>query len=192
MKKIKQYFEDVSNIIIKLNQFESEIIKIKNVILKANKLKKKIFIIGNGGSAADADHFAGELICTFNNKKRKPFEIYSLNQNNIALTAWANDFGYETYFERCLKAYSKKNDIMICLTTSGGNLKKSQSKNLIKAVNYAKKNNILVISLTGRTGGYVKQKSIININIDSKVTSYIQEAHMSILHCICELLEQEI
>jgi len=192
MKKIKQYFADVSKIIGELNKFESEIIKIKNVILKANKLEKKIFIIGNGGSAADSDHFAGELICTFNNKKRKPFEIYSLNQNNIALTAWANDFGYETYFERCLKAYSKKNDILICLTTSGGNLKKSQSKNLIKAVNYAKKNKILVISLTGRTGGYVKQKSNININIDSKVTSYIQEAHMSILHCICELLEKEI
>ena len=107
------------------------------------------------------------------------------------MTAWSNDFSYETYLERCLKAYSKKNDILICLTTSGGNIKKSQSKNLIKAVNYAKKNKNLVISLTGRTGGYVKNKSDININIESNVTSYIQEAHMSILHCICMLLENE-
>jgi len=190
MKKIKKYFTDVSKIIEKLHKFDSKILKIKNVILKANNSKKKIFIIGNGGSAADSDHFAGELICTFNNKNRKPFEIYSLNQNNVALTAWANDFSYETYFERCLKAYSKKNDILICLTTSGGSLKKSQSKNLIKAVSYAKKNKNFIISLTGRTGGYVKQKSDININIDSHVTSYIQEAHMSILHCICELLER--
>ena len=74
------------------------------------------------------------------------------------MTAWSNDFSYETYFERCLKAYSRKNDVLFCLTTSGGHLKKSQSKNLIRAVNYAKKNKIFVISLTGRTGGYVKKK----------------------------------
>lgn len=192
MEKIKKYFKDVSNIIENLDKFQTEILKIKNIILDANKLKRKIFIIGNGGSAADGDHFAGELICTFNNKKRKPFEIYSLNHNSVAMTAWSNDFGYETYFERCLKAYSKKNDILICLTTSGGNLKKSQSKNLIKAIDFANKNKIFIISLTGRTGGYVKNKSKININIESDVTSYIQEAHMSILHCICELLEKEI
>jgi phosphoheptose isomerase len=192
MKKIKKYFLDVSKIIEKLNNFEKEILEIKKIILTANKLKRKIFVIGNGGSAADSDHFAGELICTFNNRKRKPFEIYSLNQNNVAMTAWSNDFSYESYLERCLKAYSKKNDVLICLTTSGGNIKKPQSKNLIRAVNFAKKNKILVVSLTGRTGGYVKRKSDININIESQVTSYIQEAHMSILHCICDLLEKEI
>ena len=192
MKKIKKYFLDVSKIIEKLNNFEKEILEIKKIILTANKLKRKIFVIGNGGSAADSDHFAGELICTFNNRKRKPFEIYSLNQNNVAMTARSNDFSYESYLERCLKAYSKKNDVLICLTTSGGNIKKPQSKNLIRAVNFAKKNKILVVSLTGRTGGYVKRKSDININIESQVTSYIQEAHMSILHCICDLLEKEI
>ena len=192
MKKIKKYFLDVSKIIEKLNNFEKEILEIKKIILTANKLKRKIFVIGNGGSAADSDHFAGELICTFNNRKRKPFEIYSLNQNNVAMTARSNDFSYERYLERCLKAYSKKNDVLICLTTSGGNIKKPQSKNLIRAVNFAKKNKILVVSLTGRTGGYVKRKSDININIESQVTSYIQEAHMSILHCICDLLEKEI
>ena len=192
MKKIEKYFSDVSKIIYSLKNYQDKILKIKKIISDSSKQKKKIFIIGNGGSAADSDHFAGELICTFNNKKRKPFEIHSLNQNNIALTAWSNDFNYESYLERCLKAYSKKNDILICLTTSGGNLKNSQSINLIKAVNYAKKNKVFVISLTGRNGGYIKNKSDLNINIDSKVTSYIQEAHMSILHCICELLEKEI
>jgi len=191
MKKIDEYFDKSSKIIEKLKKEKKKIINIKNKILQADKKNQKIFVIGNGGSAADSDHFAGELICTFDNKKRRPFEVYSLNQNSAALTAWSNDFNYETYLERCLKAYSKKNDILICLTTSGGNLKKTQSKNLIKAVNYAKKNKVLVISLTGRTGGYVKSKSDININIESNVTSYIQEAHMSILHCVCMLLENE-
>lgn len=180
MKKIDEYFDKTSKIIRKLKKEKEKIINIKNKILQADKKNQKIFVVGNGGSAADSDHFAGELICTFDKKKRKPFEVYSLNQNSAALTAWSNDFNYETYLERCLKAYSKKNDILICLTTSGGNLKKTQSKNLIKAVNYAKKNKVLVISLTGRTGGYVKSKSDININIESNVTSYIQEAHMSI------------
>ena len=191
MKKIDEYFDNTSKIIKKLKIEKKKIIKIKNKILQADKKNQKIFVIGNSGSAADSDHFAGELICTFHKKNRRPFDVYSLNQNNVALTAWSNDFSYETYLERCLKAYSKKNDILICLTTSGGNIKKSQSKNLIKAVNYAKKNKNLVISLTGRTGGYVKNKSDININIESNVTSYIQEAHMSILHCICMLLENE-
>ncbi len=191
MKKIDEYFDKASKIIGKLKKKKKKIINIKNKILQADKKNQKIFVIGNGGSAADSDHFAGELICTFDQKKRRPFEVYSLNQNSAALTAWSNDFNYETYLERCLKAYSKKNDILICLTTSGGNLKKTQSKNLIKAVNYAKKNKVLVISLTGRTGGYVKSKSDININIESNVTSYIQEAHMSILHCVCMLLENE-
>lgn len=191
MKKIDEYFDKTSKIIRKLKKEKEKILNIKNKILQADKKNQKIFVVGNGGSAADSDHFAGELICTFDKKKRRPFEVYSLNQNSAALTAWSNDFNYETYLERCLKAYSKKNDILICLTTSGGNLKKTQSKNLIKAVNYAKKNKVLVISLTGRTGGYVKSKSDININIESNVTSYIQEAHMSILHCICMLLENE-
>ena len=189
MNKINKYFDDVSNIIKNLKTEKKKIIHIKNIILKANKNNQKIFVIGNGGSAADSDHFAGELVCTFEKKKRKPFEVYSLNQNYIAMTAWSNDFSYEGYLERCLKAYSKKNDILICLTTSGGNIKKKQSKNLLKAVKYAKERKLYVISLTGRSGGFVKSNSNININIKSNKTSYIQEAHMSILHCVCELLE---
>tara|TARA_B100000965_G_C19571812_1_gene749488 strand:+ start:194 stop:772 length:579 start_codon:yes stop_codon:yes gene_type:complete len=192
MIKINEYFSEVSKIIANLKKEQFKINKIKDIIIEANKKNRKIFLVGNGGSAADADHFVGELVCTFNNKNRKPFEVFSLNQNNIAMSAWSNDFGYESYFERCLKAYSKKGDILICLTTSGGNYKKKQSKNLVKAINFAKLNKMFVISLTGRTGGYVKTKSNLNININSNKTSYIQEAHMSILHCVCELLENQI
>jgi len=189
MNKIDKYFDNVSNIIKELKTEKKKIVQIKDKILEANKTSRKIFVIGNGGSAADSDHFTGELVCTFENKNRKPFEVYSLNQNYVAMTAWTNDFGYEGYLERCLKAYSKKNDILFCLTTSGGNIKKKQSKNLLKAVKFAKKNKLFVISLTGRNGGYVKSKSDLNINIKSNKTSFIQEAHMSILHCICDLLE---
>ena len=108
MNKIDKYFNNVSNIIKNLKTEKKKIIQIKDKILKANNVSQKIFVIGNGGSAADSDHFAGELVCTFENKNRKPFEVYSLNQNYVAMTAWSNDFGYEGYLERCLKAYSKK------------------------------------------------------------------------------------
>ena len=108
MKKIDEYFDKTSKIIRKLKKEKEKILNIKNKILQADKKNQKIFVVGNGGSAADSDHFAGELICTFDKKKRRPFEVYSLNQNSAALTAWSNDFNYETYLERCLKAYSKK------------------------------------------------------------------------------------
>ncbi len=192
MVKISEYFKEVSQIIENLKDQEIKIKKITKKIIDTNKENKKIFVIGNGGSAADSDHFVGELICTFNNKKRKPFQVYSLNQNYIAMTAWSNDFNYDTYYERCLKAYSNSGDTLICLTTSGGNKTKKQTKNIVKAIEYAKKNKIHVISLTGRSGGFAKKNSDININIKSQKTSFIQEAHMSILHCICELLENEV
>ena len=192
MMKISKYFKEVSKIIENLKDQEIKIKKITKKIIDTNKENKKIFVIGNGGSAADSDHFVGELICTFNNKKRKPFQVYSLNQNYIAMTAWSNDFNYDTYYERCLKAYSNSGDTLICLTTSGGNKTKKQTKNIVKAIEYAKKNKIHVISLTGRSGGFAKKNSDININIKSQKTSFIQEAHMSILHCICELLENEV
>ncbi len=192
MIKIRKYFKEVSQIIENLKSEEINIKKITKKIIDTNKKNKKIFVLGNGGSAADSDHFVGELICTFNNKKRKPFQVYSLNQNYIAMSAWSNDFNYDTYYERCLKAYSNSGDTLICLTTSGGSKTKKQTKNIVKAIQYAKKNKIHVISLTGRSGGFAKKNSNININIKSQKTSFIQEAHMSILHCICELLENEV
>ncbi len=192
MIKISKYFKEISQIIENLKIEEINIKKITKKIIDANKRNKKIFVIGNGGSAADSDHFVGELICTFNNKKRKPFQVYSLNQNHVAMTAWSNDFNYDTYYERCLKAYSNSGDTLICLTTSGGSKTKKQTKNIVKAIEYAKKNKIHVISLTGRSGGFAKKNSDININIKSQKTSFIQEAHMSILHCVCELLENEV
>ncbi len=192
MIKISKYFKEVSQIIENLKSEENNIKKIAKKIIDTNKKNKKIFVLGNGGSAADSDHFVGELICTFNNKKRKPFQVYSLNQNYIAMSAWSNDFNYDTYYERCLKAYSNSGDTLICLTTSGGSKNKKQTKNIVKAIEYAKKNKVHVISLTGRTGGFAKKNSDININVKSQKTGIIQEAHMSILHCICELLENEV
>ncbi len=187
---IKDYFVKSSNVIKNLAVFEKKIIQIAKIIKKKNSLKKNIFILGNGGSSSDAEHFAGELVCTYDKKNRKPFSIFPLTTHNAAITAWGNDFSYDSFFKRVIQAYVKKGDLIIFLSTSGGRKNGSgKSTNLVKAAYAAKNNDAIIVSLTGKTGGVLKKISDINININSAKTSFIQEAHMTILHSICEILE---
>ena len=109
-----------------------------------------------------------------------------------SLTAWGNDFGFETYFERQVEANGNKGDILLILSTGGGNIKKNISKNLIYAAKIAKKKKLKVISLVGKSGGYLYKNSDISIKIKSNITSVIQEAHMTILHSICYYLEEKL
>ena len=183
------YFSDSAEIIKSLEKQHREIEKITSFIKKRLKKRNKILIAGNGGSSADAQHFAGELICTYKSKNRSSYPAISLMDNTSALSAWGNDFDFTGYVERQLSAIADKNDILFLLSTSGGNLKKKQSINLIKAANYAKKNKITVISLIGANGGELEKLSDMYIKIDSNKTSHIQEAHIAIIHYICEALE---
>ena len=149
-------------------------------------------MVGNGGSCSDVEHFGGELICTFSNKNRKPVSTQLLTGPSSSLTAWGNDFGFETYFERQVEANGNKGDILFLLSTGGGNVKKKISTNLIFAAKMAKKKKLKVISLVGKSGGYLFKNSEISIKIKSNITSVIQEAHMTILHSICYYLEERL
>lgn len=189
-KNIDKHFQESSRVISNLNNHQKEIINIVKLILKCKKDKNKILVAGNGGSSADAEHFTGELICTFNNRKRKSIAAVCLSNHPAAITAWSNDFGYDTYFERQVDAVGLKDDILILLSTGGGD--KNSSMNLVHAAKLAKKKGLKVISLIGKSGGILKNISDIKIVVKSKITSYIQEAHMSILHCICECLDNEL
>ena len=187
---LKNYFIQSSKIIKNLGNFETKIINLAKLIKKKDRLKKNIFIFGNGGSSSDAEHFAGELVCTYAKRNRKPFSVIPLTTHNAAITAWGNDFNYDDFFRRSVQAYVKKGDLVIILSTSGGTVKgPGKSSNLVKAAIEAKKNKADIVTLTGRNGGALKNISYININIDSYKTSFIQEAHMTILHSICEILE---
>lgn len=187
---IKDYFIQSSKIIKNLGNFESKIVKIGKLIKNKNKQKKNIFVFGNGGSSSDAEHFAGELVCTYAKKNRKPYSIIPLTTHNAAITAWSNDFKFDDFFKRSVQAYVKKGDLVIILSTSGGVMKgPGKSNNLVKAAIEAKKQGAEIISLTGKNGGALKNISDINININSFKTSFIQEAHMTILHSICEILD---
>lgn len=189
---IHTYFKNTSSAISKLNNFDKEIILIIDEINKCYKSKKKILVAGNGGSCSDAEHFAGELICTFNDRNRKGISAIPLTSHSSAITAWANDFSFESYFERQIISNGQEGDILFLLSTGGGNLENKASLNLVFAANKAKEKNLKVISLVGKNGGELKKISNICIHVLEKETSIIQEAHMSILHCICIGLDQVI
>ena len=128
-------------------------------------------------------------MCTYKKKSRKSIFATSLSSNSAILTAWSNDFDFSTVYERQLSSIGKRGDLLILLSTSGANIKDNQSINLIKAAHIAKKLGIKVVSIVGNKGGDLKKISNLTLIINSNQTSHIQEAQISVLHCICEYLD---
>ena len=159
--------------------------KAANTIISSLKKGNKILIMGNGGSAADAQHIAGELVGRFK-LERKAIPAIALTTDSSILTAWSNDKSFETVFERQVEALAKPGDILLALSTSGN------SENIIKAFQKGQALKTINISLTGNQGGKISPISDINININSSNTPRIQECHLLIYHIICELIEKEL
>ncbi len=174
-----------------LKSKSKEIEMISKFLEKKVKSGKKIFVYGNGGSFADASHFVGELTATFDKKNRKALPFYLLSSNLASLTAWSNDFNFNDYVSRELSCFSTKGDVVLILSTSGGNTKNQQSLNLIKLAKNALKNRIYVISLLGKGGGELKKISNKSIIINSKNTANIQESQKVICHSICAYLDKK-
>jgi D-sedoheptulose 7-phosphate isomerase len=188
------------------NNFKNNIeesIKVKKLLLEKkyiNKLKEigdelfeaisnenKLIFCGNGGSAADAQHLAAELLVRFrSNINRKPLAAISLVQDTSTITACGNDYGFEFLLERNLRALGKKGDILICISTSGN------SKNLILATNCAQDLGIKVIGLLGNKGGDLNKKCNLSLIVPSTKTARIQEAHITIGHALIEYLEDKL
>ncbi len=168
-----------------LIQEQQRIEQATNIIIQAIKEKRTIFICGNGGSAADAQHFATELTIRFE-KNRPAINAIALTTDTSAITACANDFSFEEIFSRQLQALGKEKDVLIAISTSGN------SKNIIKAIDYATQNKIKTIALLGKNGGKIKQMNTnVSIIIPSNTTARIQEAHELIYHTICKIIDQE-
>ena len=192
MKNIKNYFELSSENINKLSNHEEEILKVCEAILECKKNKNKILVGGNGGSCSDAEHFVGELQCTYKAHNRAPISAISLASLPAAVTAWSNDFGFLTYFKRQVQAHGNKGDILFLISTGGGNEQNGASMSLVEAAREARKKDMKIISLIGKSGGILKDISDIVILVENNVTSFIQEAHISILHCICEIIDDQL
>ena len=159
--------------------------KAAKVIEAALRSDKKVLFCGNGGSAADAQHLAAELSGRFN-YDRDPLYAEALHVNTSYLTAVANDYSYDDVYSRLIKGIGQSGDVLVCLSTSGN------SQNIIKAVNQAKKMQIMTIGFTGQTGGNMAELVDLLINVPSKETPRIQEAHITLGHAICQIVESKI
>ena len=186
---ISNYFIESSRVIQSVSEDIDKLNSICNDVKNCFSNEKKILIGGNGGSAADAQHFAGELTCTYKNPSRRAFNAINLANNSSALTAWMNDFDHLDFFSRQVEAYGNDGDILFLISTGGGDLGKKLSINLINAANTAIEKKLKVISLIGKSGGELEKISDSFIKVKSNITSHIQEAHISIIHYICESLE---
>ena len=144
-----------------------------------------IFWCGNGGSASDSQHLAGELIGRFEGD-RKPLKSLALNADSAVMTCIINDFGYEQVFARQIKALGSKGDVLVGISTSGN------SKNIIEAFKQANQMGIVTIGLLGKKGGDASKIVKQSVIIPSDSTARIQEMHILIGHILCDLIEEEL
>lgn len=156
--------------------------KSANIIVESFKKGGKLLIAGNGGSAADSQHFATELVGRFK-KERRALPAIALTANTSILTAIANDYSFDKVFSRQIEALAKNGDVFFAISTSGN------SANIVEGIRAAKKIGCLVIGLTGKAGGKMKDICDILINVDFDDTPRIQENHILIIHSICEIIE---
>jgi D-sedoheptulose 7-phosphate isomerase len=157
---------------------------VAEAITTALKNGGAVLVFGNGGSAADAQHFAAELLGRFE-KERKAYPAVALTTDTSALTAIGNDYGFDRVFARQLEALGRKGDVAIGITTSGN------SANVLAALDAANARGLVTVALTG-AGGKAGALAAHHIAVQESRTARIQEVHATLLHVICELVEEEL
>jgi D-sedoheptulose 7-phosphate isomerase len=163
-------------------EYAEDIVNLGILIGKRLKFGNKLLICGNGGSAADSQHFAAEVVGRFE-KERKGFSAIALTTDTSALTAIGNDYGFDKVFSRQVEALGQKGDILIGISTSGN------SKNVIEAVKVAKGLGIFTVGLLGKDGGQLKDLVDKAFIVRSNNTARVQEVHITFIHAICRVLD---
>ncbi len=162
----------------------SKILEACEIISQSMKKGHKLMICGNGGSAADAQHMAAEMIGRML-IERHPLPAMALTTDTSNITAIANDYSYDAIFEKQVQGLGQKGDTLLAISTSGN------SKNVIRAVEAAKAKGIKVVSMTGGTGGILKELSDVNLNVElGKNSSRIQETHIFIVHSLVDVMDR--
>jgi len=162
-----------------------QVLEIAELVVDSLKKNGKVMLFGNGGSASDSQHIAAELVGRFK-KDRPGLAAIALTTNTSVLTSLANDYGYEIVFARQIEALGQKNDVAIGISTSG------KAKNVAAGIKQAKKMGIKTVALTGGDGGELAKLADTSLVVPSNITARIQEAHITIGHIICELVEQAL
>lgn len=178
---INEQIDNLEN--LKNNDFCEKIEEISQIIINALKNNKKIMIAGNGGSASDAQHFAGEIVGRFL-LERKGMAAIALNTDTSVITCIANDYSYDDIFSRQIEGIGQEGDIFIGISTSGN------SQNIINGIEMCKNNNIKTITFLGKDGGKLKNISDTYLLLPYKSTARVQEHHIMAIHLICEIVEK--
>ena len=185
IKNILQESCDVKQKVIGDDRLIKVIQDVTTACIHALSNGNKILFAGNGGSASDAQHIAAELVGRFE-KNRNGLPALALTTNSSQLTAIANDYGYDSVFQRQVQALGKSGDVFFGLSTSGN------SKNVVNAVEQCKQLNVISVAMTGESGGQLQAMCDYCINVPSSNTARVQEVHITIGHIICLAIEESI
>jgi len=183
--RIEQIFKESIAVKQKTLEKNREAIRLAvAAIVKSFKAGNKVILFGNGGSAADSQHVAAEFVGRFQ-KERRALPAVALTTDTSCLTALSNDYSFDIVFSRQIEALGQAGDTAIAISTSGN------SRNVMEGVTTARKLGLRTIALTGGDGGALASMAEVALIVPSEVTARVQEAHSVILHCLCELVEQE-
>lgn len=182
---IESYLASVQNCFAQLTTQTLEIVQAASVVSGCLAGGGRVFLCGNGGSAADAQHIAAELIGRFQ-KERQSLPAVALTTDTSAITAIANDYGYDKIFARQLSGLAQEGDLLIAISTSGN------SENVLKAVECAKEMGVKTIGLTGEKGGQLSADCDQTIKVPATETCHIQEMHIAIGHMVCAIVETNL
>jgi D-sedoheptulose 7-phosphate isomerase len=168
-----------------LRQLEEPLARAADAIAHCLTSGHKLLVCGNGGSAADASHFATEFVIRFA-AERPAYPAICLTSDGAALTAGGNDYGFDEVFARQVGAFGQRGDVLIGLTTSGN------SRNIQRAIEEGKARGVITIALLGRGGGQTRGMADIELIVAGQSTARIQEAHMLLLHVLCQAMEERL
>jgi D-sedoheptulose 7-phosphate isomerase len=185
LEKIRSIWEEHLDVARALPALAADVSRAIDMICASLTSDGQLFVAGNGGSAADAQHIVAELTGRFL-RERQPIRAMALHGNASALTAIGNDYGFQFVFARELAAHARPGDILLAITTSGN------SANILHAIEIARKHKVSVIGLTGDSGGKIRTLCDLCLCVPSKSTPRIQEMHIAIGHTICEIVEERV
>ncbi|HEV2508989.1 D-sedoheptulose 7-phosphate isomerase [Bosea sp. (in: a-proteobacteria)] len=183
--EVEAYFTTVADNFTRLAPLAPAVVSCAGILVAALKAGRKIILCGNGGSAADAQHLAAELMGRFL-KDRRPLPALALTVDTSALTAIGNDYGFDQVFARQLRGIGVAGDVLIGISTSGN------SVNVVKALETARALGISTVGMTGSGGGAMTSLCDMCLKVPSDQTNHIQEMHIAIGHLLCGIVENEL
>lgn len=184
----QQFHESIRTKQMALDQLAPAIIQAASMMANCLQNEGKVLSCGNGGSAADAQHFSSELLNRFE-MERPGLPAVALTTDSSTITSIANDYDYREIFSKQVRALGQETDILLAISTSGG------SANVTAAVEAAHERGMAVVALTGRDGGQIAPLMVtgdIEIRVPATVTARIQEVHLLVIHCLCDLIDQHL